>query len=394
MPLCREDIIMSEIVIDEERQKQAKNYARLIRRLMFLEFLFAGVYCLGWIVMGWTEGVRDVLYIYTTSEWLLVAGFLSIFGGIFYLLALPLAYYGGFVLPHRFGLSTQHFRGWISDQLKSLFLSALFGSIVVETIYALLRYDPMDWWLWIAILLLIFNVILANLAPILILPLFYKSKPLGDEYKELIDRLMNLAKLSGTRIRGIYQFDMSKRTRAANAALVGLGNTRRIILGDTLISEFNHDEIETVCAHELGHHVHKDIPLAILVQGTITLVGLYLTSLCLRRGIMFLGIENISDVTTMPLLFLVLGAYRLITMPLSNAYSRCRERLADQYALSISGKPHAYASALIRLANQNLAEIEPEPWVEFIFYSHPSLGKRIAMAQANRFNQDKKVDAT
>lgn len=383
---------MVETRIDEERQKEAKIYARLVRRLMLLEFLLAGLYCSGWIVMGWTKGVRDALHMYTTNEWLLVVGFFVIFGGIFYLLGLPLAYYGGFVLPHRFGLSAQNLKGWISDQMKNLLLSALFGSIMVESIYALLRYDPKNWWLWIAILLLIFNVILTNLAPLLIFPLFYKSKPLGDEYNELIERLMYLAKLSGTRIKGVYQFDMSKRTRAANAALVGLGNTRRIILGDTLISEFKQDEIETVLAHELGHHVHKDIPLAILVQGIMTLMGLYLASLCLKSGMIFLGFEKISDVATMPLLFLVLGTYGLISMPLSNAYSRWRERMADQYAISISKKPHAYASALMRLANQNLAEIEPEPWVEFVFHSHPSLGKRIAMAQASGFNQGKKID--
>lgn len=383
---------MLETRIDEERQKEAKNYACLIRRLMLLEILLSGLYCLGWIVMGWTKQVRDALYFYIASDWLLVVGFFVIFGGIIYLLKLPLAYYGGFILPNRFRLSTQNFWGWISDQLKNLSLSALFGSLMVESIYALLRYDPKNWWLWIAILLLIFNVILTNLAPLLIFPLFYKSKPLGDEYNELIERLMHLAKLSGTRIKGVYQFDMSKRTRAANAALMGLGNTRRIILGDTLISEFNQDEIETVLAHELGHHVHKDIPLAILVQGIITLVGLYLASLCLKSGMIFLGFEKISDVATMPLLFLVLGTYGLITMPLSNAYSRWRERMADQYAISISEKPHAYASALIRLANQNLAEIEPEPLVEFVLHSHPSLGKRIAMAQSNGFNQDKKID--
>jgi STE24 endopeptidase len=174
---------------------------------------------------------------------------------------------------------------------------------------------------------------------------------------------------------------MSRRTKAANAAIAGLGNTRRIILGDTLINEFTSDEIETVLAHELGHQVHRDIPIGILVDSVITLGGLYLASLVLEWGVVVFGFESISDVAAMPLLALVVGVYGLVTMPLENAYSRQRERRADEYALKLTGKGTAYASALTRLANQNLADADPEAWVEILLYSHPALNKRIAMAE-------------
>lgn len=229
--------------------------------------------------------------------------------------------------------------------------------------------------------MLLFNVLLANLAPVLIFPIFYKFVPLGDEYAELAERLKSLAERAGARVRGVFKFDMSRRTKAANAALTGLGNTRRIILGDTLLDEFTSDEIETVLAHELGHHVHKDIPKGILIESVITLVGLYLASLGLLWGTTVFGFEGPADIAALPLFVLVMGAYGFLTMPLTNAYSRARERRADEYALKATDNGSAYASALIRLANQNLADADPEPWVEILLYSHPALSKRIEMAR-------------
>jgi STE24 endopeptidase len=228
---------------------------------------------------------------------------------------------------------------------------------------------------------LVFDVILANLGPVLVFPLFYKFTPLGEEHAELADRLMRLAESAKTRVRGVFKFDMSRRTKAANAALTGLGNTRRIILGDTLLNEFTSDEIETVLAHELGHHVHKDIPIGMLISAAMTLVGLYLASLVLDWGVSYFGFSGPGDIAGLPLFILVMALYGLVTMPLSNAYSRWRERRADEYALRMTSKGEAYASALTRLANQNLAEVDPEPWVEVLLYSHPALGKRIAMAR-------------
>jgi STE24 endopeptidase len=175
---------------------------------------------------------------------------------------------------------------------------------------------------------------------------------------------------------------MSRRTKQANAALIGLGNTRRIILGDTLLSEFTPDEIEAVLAHELGHHVNKDIPMGIAAQTLMTLVGLYLASLGLRWGAQTFGFTGPDDIAALPVFALVMGVYGLVTLPLGNAFSRWREHRADEYALRATGKGAAFASAFTRLANQNLADADPEPWIEFLLYSHPALSKRIALAQS------------
>jgi len=371
-----------EVQIDPQRQQKAKIYARISRRLMVVDLLIGAAYLLAWLVFGWSAAVKDFLLRATDNQWLLVAGFGLIFGGLYLVINLPLSYYSGFVLPHRFGQSNQTLKDWISDQIKGSALSAILGGLVIEIIYAVLRAYPETWWLWAAGILLLLTVILANLAPILLLPLFYKIVPLGEEYSDLAKRLTRLAEKAGTKVRGVYQFDLSRKTNSANAALTGLGNTRRIILGDTLLKEFSEDEIETVLAHELGHHVHKDIPVGIVIDSLITLLGLWLANLGLQWGVRALGFEGVWDVAAMPLFALVMGAFGLVTMPLTNGYSRWRERRADEYALQSTGKGQAYASAMARLANQNLAEADPEPWVEWLLYSHPALGKRLKMAQS------------
>jgi STE24 endopeptidase len=373
---------MSEISLDVERQQLAKEYARIRRRLMVLDLIIGVVYVSAWLVFGWSKTLKELLSTWTTNEWLLVAGFGLVFGGIYFFLTLPVNYYSGFILPHRYGLSTQTLRGWIIDLVKGVAVSALLGGIILEVIYAILRAYPDTWWLIAAGVLLLFTVILSNLAPVLLMPIFYKFTPLQEDHAQLVSRLLQLADKTSTRVQGVYEFDMSSRTTAANAALVGLGNTRRIILGDTLLAEFTPDEIETVLAHELGHHVHKDIPLGILFESLLTVVGLYIASVGLSWGVSVFGFESPADIAALPLFMLVIGAYSLITMPLGNAFSRWREHRADEFALRITGKGEAYAAALTRLANQNLGEADPEPWVEFLLYSHPALNKRISMAES------------
>jgi len=267
------------------------------------------------------------------------------------------------------------------DQVKGLLVGGPIGFILLELLYFALRVTGDLWWLWAVGGLLIFNVLLSNLAPVLIMPIFNKFVPLGEEYKDLVERLLKLADRAHTKVRGVYKFDMSRRTKSANAALTGIGNTRRIVLGDTLINEFTPDEIETVLAHELGHQVHRDI-LLLIAFGTIsTLIGFYLASLAMNWVVTFLGFSGVSDVAAFPALGLILGVYSFLTSPLDNAISRWRERLADEYALQTTGKNEAFASAFVRLANQNLGEVDPEKWVIFMFYSHPPLAERINMAK-------------
>jgi STE24 endopeptidase len=368
-------------ILDPEKQKQAKEYARIRRRLWLVDTAFGGIYALAWLFFGWSIALREWLTTFTTNEWIIVPAFAMVFGGIYAIINVPLGYYSGYILPHRYGQSNQTLKDWIIDQIKGLAVAAPLSLILLELLYLALRVTGDMWWLWAAGGMLVFSVLLSNLAPILIMPLFNKYVPLGDENKELADRLLALAQRAHTKVSGVFKFDMSKRTNSANAALTGIGNTRRIVLGDTLINEFSTDEIETVLAHELGHHVHRDIPLFITFGAVSTTVGLYLASLGLNWAIDYFGFTGIADIAALPALMLVLGAFGLVTMPLDNAVSRWREEMADDYALQVTGKNEAFASAFTRLANQNLGEVDPEKWVVFIFYSHPPLGERIEKAQ-------------
>jgi STE24 endopeptidase len=369
---------MSTTGLDDERQRKAKEYARIRRRLFLVDLALGAAFVLVWLLSGASLGLRNQVMALTDQSLLTVALYAAVFGAVYGLLDAPLSYYSGFVLPHRYGLSTQTLRAWLWDQVKGAAIGGVLGLVLLEVMYVLLRVSPGWWWLWTALVMLFFSVILSNLAPVLIMPLFYKFVPLDDA--DLADRLTRLSEQAGAHVRGVYRFDMSSKTVQANAAVVGLGGTRRIILGDTLLEAFSSDEIETILAHELGHHVHGDLGKGILVGSALTLIGLWLAGQALSWGVAAFGFAGLADVAAMPLLALALGAFELVTMPLNNGYSRWRESLADRYALEATRKSEAFASAMTRLANQNLSEADPERWVEVLLYSHPAISRRVAMA--------------
>jgi STE24 endopeptidase len=377
--ICKKEIAMPDL--DPQRQEQARQYARIKRQLWLVDQSISLLYAILWLTFGWATGLRAWLTGFINNDWLLVAAFASIFTGIYFLLNLPLNYYAGFVLPHRYDLSTQSLKNWTIDQIKGLLLGAVLGLLVIELVYLALRQTGDSWWLWLTGGALVFSVLLANLSPILIMPIFNKFTPLGEEHADLAQRLIKLAEQAGTKIKGVYKMDMSRRTKQANAALMGTGNTRRIVLGDTLINEFSDDEIETILAHELGHHVHKDIPWMIGFGTLTTALSFYLVSLAMNWAIQAFGLTGIADPASLPALMILLSLYGLILMPINNAFSRWRERMADDYALEATGKSDSFASAFTRLANQNLSEVDPQPWVVFLFYSHPPLNARIAKAE-------------
>jgi STE24 endopeptidase len=163
--------------------------------------------------------------------------------------------------------------------------------------------------------------------------------------------------------------------------LVGLGRTRRIILGDTLLANYTHDEIEAVLAHELAHHAHNDLLLGLAAEAVIITAGMWLSSVLLAWGVEFFGFRGVGDVAALPLFVAAMGIFGLVTMPLVNFMSRSRERAADRYALRTTGNPGAFRSLMLKLASQNLSDADPPAWVRVLFYSHPPVGERVRMAE-------------
>jgi STE24 endopeptidase len=223
-------------------------------------------------------------------------------------------------------------------------------------------------------------VVFAQLAPVVLFPIFYKFVPLNDQ--ELRNRLVKLSERAGTRVRGVYEWKLSEKSKKANAALTGLGNTRRIILADTLLQNYSHDEIEAVLAHELGHHVHGHILKSILLQMVVTFAGFWAANEVLRyatyQAHMF---DLLSDFANLPLLALVSAALSLILLPAMNAYSRYNERQADRYCWKSVPNVEPFITAMDKLSAQNLSEKSPSRLIEVLFHSHPSVSRRIAAAR-------------
>jgi STE24 endopeptidase len=294
--------------------------------------------------------------------------------------SLPLAFYSGFLLERRYGLSTERLSAWLRDQIKSFALGLALAVPAAILLYTLIAWSPARWWAVAGLAFAVIIVGLTNVAPVLVLPLFYRVKPL--DRAALRTRLIALAERAGARVVGAYEWGLAEKTRKANAALAGLGGTRRILVSDTMLAEYTEDEIEVVLAHELAHHVHGDIWKGIAFESGLILGGFYLASRVLHALAHAIGLRGVADVAGLPLLLLAAGAVSLVMLPVAHAMSRAFERRADRFAMRLTRNPAAFISAMKRLGAQNLAEENPSRIVQWLFYSHPPVRERIAAAQA------------
>jgi STE24 endopeptidase len=359
---------------------ESQSYNRVKRWLGIADFGIGLLLLILLLATGWSGTLRDLAYRGASTNYsLAVFLYVLMLTMISRVLGFPLDYYG-FRLEHRYHLANQRTRSWLLDELKGLLIGLVFATVVAELLYLLIRHYQ-HWWLLAWAIFLGLFVLLAQLAPVVLFPIFYKFEPLEND--ELRKRLVVLSERAGTRVRGVYKWHLSEKSKKANAALTGLGATRRIILADTLLDHYSNDEIEAVLAHELGHHVHRHIFKSILVQAGITLAGFYLANEVLRyaveRGNMF---ETMSDFANLPLLVLVATLLSFLLMPALNAYSRFNERQADRYCFQSVASVDPFISSMNKLAEQNLAEKTPSRWVEWLFHSHPAIAKRVSAAEA------------
>jgi STE24 endopeptidase len=357
---------------------RARAYHRRQLLLSLAELAVSAAYLILLIETRATVALLGRLAPWTSRWWVELAIVLLALAAGYRLLALPLAWLRGFWLPRRYGLLHQPFGRWVWDGVKATLLGGALGLLAAEIVYGLLRLTPW-WWLWGAGVFLAGYALLALVAPIWLVPLFYRLTPLPDG--DLARRLLALAARVGVPVTGAWVVDQSRKSRTANAAVTGLGRTRRILLFDTLLSEFAPDEIEAVLAHELAHQIHGDVRRGLLVQGVLTLLTFWVADAALRWGGARLGLDGPGDVAGLPLFGLVLLAVSLVVLPVANGWSRHVERRADRFSLEAIADPRAFIGAMERLATLNLAERDPHPLEEFVLYSHPSIGRRIAHAR-------------
>ena len=362
-------------------EDKATRYHRLRRRAAVAGTALGALFLILLLVTGWSADLRDVSVSAARSSFTLtVVIYVVLVTVLSELVQLPLAFYQGVTLERRYGLSTETTAHWWLDRLKAGGVALVFAVGAALVVWWLLRWSPERWWLIAALCFGLVLVLLAQLAPVLLLPVFYRFKPL--DRPGLVSRLVALAERAGARVVGVFEWQLSDRTRKANAALTGIGRTRRILLSDTLLAEHSDEEIEVVLAHELAHHVHHDIWKGIALEASLLVLGFYLANRMLDASIGRFGIVAKDDVAAMPLLLLAGGAVSLMLLPVANGVSRAHERRADRYALEMTRNAAAFISAMRRLAAQNLAEERPSRWVEILFHSHPSTAARVEFARA------------
>ena len=358
----------------------ARRYERTSLWLRLLNAAIFGGALLLLLLSGASVALRDAVRGVSDSAWAQVALYVAVVVSAYSLLTLPLDYTTGFRREHRYGLSNQKVRGWLADQMKSFLLSLLLSVVVLEGAYFLLRRGGDWWWLWAGAGMAAFSIVMTSLGPVLFIPLYWKLTRIDDQ--ALADALTVIAEREGARVIGVYRLEMSAKTRRANAMVAGLGRTQRIILGDTLLDGFSPEEIAVVVAHEVAHYHHRDLWKGIAVSAVLMFAGLFIAARVLSALAGIGPLEGRADVAALPLLVLSLAVYGVITLPAGNTYSRWRETLADRAALAATGLVRPFIGAMRRLASLNLANPTPHPLIEFLFYSHPSIARRIAMAEA------------
>ncbi len=296
------------------------------------------------------------------------------------LVMLPLAYYGGYVLPRAFGLSRQTGRAWSLDWLKATLLTVVFGTAIGGVfLWVVIAAGPNWWWIF-GVFVSALGVLLVFVTPYVLVPLFFKMRPLAD--LETVERIHALVNRAGAPVRDVCSLDFSRRTAEANAAVIGMGRSRRVVIADTLLAEFSPGEVDAVVAHELGHHVQHHVQMLLLGNAVVMWLGLFLASRLAQAALPVLSLPSLAYVPGYPVLLFLVELFFLSLSPLLNWWSRRLEAAADLFALELTRDPNAFAGAMRRIGCQNLVELCPPRWSEVLLGTHPALHRRIAQANA------------
>ncbi len=363
-------------------EEKSVRYHRLKRRAAVLSVFWSAGLLVLLLATGWSVAIRRAAggTDQAPSSLAVVALYVLAVALLHEAGALPLAFYRSFVLERRYGLSTESAATWAGDHAKAFAISLGVALAGAELVYVTLRFWPEWWWAFSAAAFMVAVIALAKTAPIVLLPLFYRFKPL--EREGLRSRLVALSARAGVPVLGVYEWGLGEKTRRANAALVGTGRTRRILVSNTLLAHYTDDEIEVILAHEIGHHVNRDIARGLAIEALLVGAGFALAAQLLDALWASLGLASAADAAGLPILLLAGGATSIAATPAVNAISRFNERRADRFALGVTRRPAAFVSAMRRLAAQNLAEERPSAVVRLLFHTHPPIEQRIALARS------------
>ena len=362
----------------EETSVQAKEYSRQRIRLAVYQLLLTLAFLTVMLFSGISIFLKDLAVSLSQNFYIQVGLYLVIFSIVYYLLFVGLDFYGGFLLERKFSLSTQTILYWLKQSVKKWLMSLAVFLTAGEALYVFLRHFPNNWWLLATTGWFLLTVVLGKIAPVLIIPLFYKCNPLDNNV--LKERLLNLCKTCGVGIKQVYEIQLSKETRKANAAVAGLGKSRRILLADTLLDNYSDDEIEATFAHELGHVCLHHVCKILTFGAVISLASFYLAYVLFKISLGIFGFNQIYDIAAFCLLALILMLIGLLFIPVQNSFLRYLEKQADMFALGHIGNSHSFVSAITKLGNQNLDDPSPSKVVKILFHTHPSISERVLYA--------------
>ncbi|HPI38770.1 MAG TPA: M48 family metallopeptidase [Ignavibacteriaceae bacterium] len=363
-----------------------KKYNNIKLAVGISETILSFILILLFIATGLSLQLEQYLTGLSGNSYIVFVLFAAVTGAGFSIVFFPFSFYSGFYLEHRFNLSNQTFVKWILEGLKSLLVASVIGIPVLLVFYYVINTFGSYWWLPFAVFIFILSVLLAKIVPIFILPLFYKITPLENE--EIKKRIIGLSKGTKLKVENVFRFDMSKNTKKANAAFTGLGKTKKVILGDTLLDNYSVDEIETVLAHEIGHYEKKHIIKNIVLNTVLNFFTLYMIALIYEELLPVFGFSELTQIAALPMLVLLSIIISLLLTPVLNSISRKYEYEADKYAIEKTGKGEVFIGTLEKLTEQNLGDKEPHPFVEWFFYSHPSIKRRVAFINSLVKNRD------
>lgn len=374
----------------EIRQK-AVEYARTRYEIYFLSVaLSIGIYFLAWrsrfgvLLRNWAGRISRRHFV---QALIFVPSFLVVVG----LVELPLDYYSGFLVEHRFGLSTQGFASWIADWGKALAINSVFTVFLVWILYCIIRRSPRRWWFyfWLFTIPVTLGVIL--LQPLVVDPLFFKFTPLEDTQPVLTTRIESMLDRAGLDIppARIFEMNASSKTKTVNAYVTGLGASKRLVIWDNTLKKLTPDETLLVVGHETGHYALQHIAKEFVLIELVSLVFIYLGFVTIRKLVARWGepsrLEGVEDIASLPLLYLVLTIVSFLASPAICAISRHYEHQADQYGLELAygtvPDPNAAdARSFQVLGREDLSDPDPSPFIKFWLYTHPPLEERIRYA--------------
>ncbi len=363
-------------------EDKSSRYHRLKRRAGVLEAAITAVVLGGFLLTGASAALAHAARSVSPVPAASIALYVVVLAVLQETIGFPILFYRSFLLDRRYGLSSESFTAWFRDHAKAALVGFTLTLLGAEVVYWLLPRFPSWWWLPASAAFVAAMGLMAVVAPVLLLPIFYRFRPL--EQASLRGRLVALSERAGVPVLGVYEWGIGEKSTRANAALVGAGRTRRIIVSDTLISAYSEDEIEVVLAHELGHHVNGDIRGALLSESALVVAASFAAACALEASWRLLELSSAADVAGVPVLLLAGGALTVAAVPFLNALSRRNERRADRYALTLTGQPAAFISAMRRLAAQNLAEENPPRTVLWLFHTHPPISERIEAARRHQ----------